>query len=190
MTCPGLVSLPLGTDIGAELPVFTQWQITESVPTFTFDLMSILYVIFHPGEPDDLSEWLAATFGITCPPGQSRFPTPNEVRATLDALEGYTVKYDEGTEDWLATVSDARDPTYGPWTSVRMGKGGDHPQADTPQPLSFKSGSTELIVHICERLSHRCGPLIIYPDSGHEVPILVTPGIDPAKAVNEWLARE
>ena len=76
--------------------------------------MSILYVIFHPGEPDDLPEWLEATFGITCPSGQSRFPTPNEVRATLDALEGYTIDYFEGTVNCSATVSDARDPTYGP----------------------------------------------------------------------------
>ena len=36
---------------------------------------------------------------------------------------------------------------------------------------------------------HLCGPLIIYPASGHEVPILVTPGIDAAEAVHEWRAR-
>lgn len=145
-------------------------------------------MIFHLGEVDEIPEWLA-TFGIACPPGQSRFPTPHEVRATLDALEDCTIDYFEGTEDCAATVTNTTSPDQWPWTSVRTGKAAGDAAADTPQPLSFKSGSTELIVQICERLTHLCGPLIIYPDSGHEVPILVTPGIDAAEAVHEWRAR-
>jgi hypothetical protein len=151
--------------------------------------MSVLYCIFHLGDVDELPAWLA-TFGINCPRGESRYPTPNEIRQVLDDLEGYTVEYAMDADSCLVTISTAGPCQFEQWTTLRMSKCGDNAQASTPQPFSFKNGSPELIVRICERLSRLCGPLVIYSDSGHEIPILVRAGVDPGQAVTAWEARE
>ena len=128
--------------------------------------------------------WLNA-IGFTVPPviSPSRNPTAREVRAVLEALDGYVITYyiDEWT--WVADVVNSTKPDGPDWTIVHLSHfEGDENQ---PAPMFFEKGSEELIVRIVEQLSQLCGPLVLDNDIDG-APLLVTPGIDPGVALKQW----
>jgi hypothetical protein len=128
-----------------------------------------------------LVSWLE-TLGIR-PSGPSRNPTPREVRAALESLEDFTVRYELVNGDyWTAWVKHRQNPEDGPWTLVHISQiGGD----DEERRVWFEKGHPDLIVRIIERLTHSCGTLVLTCDAGG-TPIVITPGTNPARALDAW----
>jgi hypothetical protein len=148
--------------------------------------MSVLYSILP------LDEQVVAWMGeheVTPPAGWSpgRYPTPAEVRQTLETLEGYRVDYRVTPRSWSAVIEDTAGNSDGRWATIdSIGYAGSD---DNPLHIYFSRGWREVIVRITERLTSVCGPLIIVPDSV-AYPHLVTPGADPGEVLRLWHEME
>ena len=134
-------------------------------------------------EPEFVS-WLGS-LGISAS-GPSRNPTPREVKAALESLDDFAVRYELVNGDyWCAWVKHRLNPETGPWTLVHISHiGGD----DEERRVWFEKGDQELIATIVERLTHSCGTLVLTCDAGGE-PIVITPGTDPARALEVWRVK-
>jgi hypothetical protein len=118
------------------------------------------------------------------PTKPGRNPSPKELRAALDELEGYTIDYFADRGNWQASVEAT--------TGLRLFRSstlvnvvdflGDETM---PHIFYFEKGDPKLNILIVERLSRFCGPLFVFPDTGDR-PLLVTPGVDPVEAVKVW----
>jgi hypothetical protein len=111
-------------------------------------------------------------------------PSPQQVRTVLDELPGYTIDYFVSPGNWQASVeATAGLPLFRSGTLVSIVDF----QGDETRPhlFYFEGGDAKLNIRIVERLSRRCGPLFVFPDTGAR-PLLVTPGLDPVDAVKVW----
>jgi hypothetical protein len=144
--------------------------------------MGLLYTAWAL-EPEMVS-WLDS-LGIKAT-GPSRDPTPREVRAALESLVEFSVRYEVTNGDyWSAWVQHRQDPKAGPWALVHISHiGGD----DEERRVWFEKGDALLIVRIIERLTQRCGTLVLTCDAGGE-PIVITPGTNAAAALDVWRAK-
>jgi hypothetical protein len=150
--------------------------------------MGVLYCLI-PVVDIDAQAWLKDE-DVLLPvvDGTNRYPAPREIREVLDALDDYQVEYASGTGEyfWDADVSWKADRHHGPWTSIRVPRwSGDE---ETPHEFYFSKGWEEPIVLIVERLARRCGPFVLFEDST-VVPLVVTPEMDTAAAIEEWKRR-
>lgn len=102
----------------------------------------------------------------------ARNPTPREIRAVCDALRGQRVQYNvKPGSFWQAVVEGATEPEREPWTLLNISKFSG--SEEEPHEICFDKGWPSLILNIVQRLSIRCGPLVVIPDTG-EAPIAVT----------------
>ena len=152
--------------------------------------MGIQYYIVPLGSYGGRSDALASSleaFGITIAVDQSpsRYPTPREIRAVLDQLDGYAVTYHVDAYTWWADVTDAVDPQHARWTSliVQDFEGVE----DEPHEFYFAKGWEDLIIQIVEKLSRVCGPLVLIDDINW-MPLLITPETDVGSALIKWQA--
>jgi hypothetical protein len=118
------------------------------------------------------------------PSKPSRNPSPQELRAVLDELSGYTTDYLVSPGNWQASVDAITGlPFFRSGTVVSVV---DFQGDETmPHIFYFEKGDPKLNILIVERLSRLCGPLFVFPDTGAR-PLLVTPVIDPVEAVKVW----
>lgn len=113
-----------------------------------------------------------------------RNPTPQELRTVLDELAGYTTAYFVSPGNWQASVEASTG--LRPFRSSTLVNVVNFLGDETiPHLFYFEKGDVKLNILIVERLSRLCGPFYVFPDTGVQ-PLLVTPGIDPAKAVKTW----
>lgn len=140
--------------------------------------MGDLYVVMPLDVDDALPAWLAE-FGIAMPgPGvASRYPTPNEIRAVLDALPGCRVTYDVGDGRWDARIVEDG-PSGGAHATVWVRD--YHGDDDRPHAMSFHKGWSELNLAILRALTAVTGPLV-YVSASTGTPILVTADMDVAE---------
>jgi hypothetical protein len=140
--------------------------------------------VFYHIEPFDeemalLLEEMGATVPNSAEP--SRNPTPAEVREVCLTLRDYTTRFNvKPKSHWQAVIQGA---TRGGGTilNVEKFKGAE----DKPHGIWFEKGSPGLILEILKRLSERCGPLVVVPDTG-DAPIAVTAKASVKKLLNEW----
>ena len=100
----------------------------------------------------------------------SRYPSPNELRTVLDALENCTVHYSVSTNSWVADVAVIDEITPSDSHVMVVGYRGDE---NAPHKFFFEKGATDLNLHILYRITKICGPLVLVPQIGR--PLLVTP---------------
>ncbi len=121
---------------------------------------------------------------------QGRYPTAREIRRVLDTLEGYRVEYrvEDGGDStpWVARVEEVVGdetvlvagfivPRRGKYATIRMLEfDGDE---DTSHWIYFEKGDPDLNLLILERLTHICGPQLVYTAES-ELLHLVIPGAD------------
>jgi hypothetical protein len=145
--------------------------------------MGVIYSVFTLTQ--EIREWLASE-GIDVPQSTvaSRYPTPNEISATLNSMSDISVEYTipnpGGT--WQALMSTKPDPDNGPWTLINIS---EYKSDSIPQPLWFEKGWDDLIINILKKLSLTTGPLVLYPDTG-DVPVVVTLETDINKVHRLW----
>lgn len=152
--------------------------------------MGVSYLSFTLNE--ETANWLREN-GLPAPSPfpNSRLPTYGELKAVVDQLEGYRsrVRQSKVTKTVDIAVVDQRGYQAGWYTTVWASKWNDRTQppedSDTAE-FSFHKGDPERAVVIVERLTHFCGPLVLIDTSGSR-PLLVTVGIDPIQAVEQWL---
>jgi hypothetical protein len=122
--------------------------------------------------------------GAALPDGweRSRNPSPNELRRVLESLPGWRSDIHPGPGRWQASVEDPSDPhAYGALIDVRDYRG----DADSPHGFVFSRADPELAMQITERLTHTCGPLLFFCDSGGP-DVLISAGTDVGKAFALW----
>jgi len=136
-----------------------------------------------------VSSWLRS-LGIACPTAQGRYPTLQELRAVLDHLDGFTVRYSTGPEHWSADiVEEGRggcagdgESTYD-WAYLVVGN--FHNDETRPQSVYFDPGAPRLMLMILRRLAAVCGPQLLLPTGG-ELPVVVTADLDVESTLTTW----
>lgn len=131
---------------------------------------------------DEARDWLA-TEGFAAPDSDGRCPTPNELIATLDALEDQTVDYNISSNNWQAQIDDRQSPKTGPWTLLNVRNYNDNPNA--PCDFYFAKGWPELVVRIVFRISKTCGPYLVVPDTDCH-PVVIHADSDVDKLLSAW----
>jgi len=106
--------------------------------------------------------WLAQS-GVTLPgmipPG--RYPSPDEIRAVVDAIPGIRADYLISDTAWELTVRSRKDVSWA-ILSVRDFQG----EAEVPHHFYFRAGWDEIIELVTMHLAKRCGAFVLLPDSG------------------------
>jgi len=115
----------------------------------------------------------------------SRDPTAEEARSVVRQLVDENCLSDEADfrvagDDLDATLKDSLCDTLMSVENYTE----DHSE-DTPRRISFQYGSPELVLMICERLSHTCGLCLLTLDGAFFV--LVIPGVSPEAP---WVADD
>lgn len=150
--------------------------------------MGVLYNVF-PLSPD-IVEWLDAN-QIAHPQaiGETRNPTPGELRKVLQSLTGIHIEYDVRLEyDLSANIG-----TYGafittddtgetPWTQVNVS---DYAGEHQPHHIWFDKGWPSLILRILIKLTALTGPLLLVPDT-RERPVVVTSTDTVVDLLQQW----
>ena len=124
---------------------------------------------------DEVTTWLQS-MGLTVPSDWrlSRYPTPNEIRAILNAMDGYRVDYFVSDRHWQVTIAEKAHPETGPWASlVVLGFEGDETK---PLHFYFETGWHDVMVDVLNKLSNVSGPLaLINPSDTTDVVVTPTP---------------
>jgi hypothetical protein len=122
--------------------------------------MGILYTVWPLDS--QAREWLQSQ-NIAFPATPSRWPTRGEVRAVLEDLKGFKVKYTENGPGrrWDAFLSDGEDD--GNWTLLQAEPQGDN---DDVTQIHFEKGEPTLIVAVLRALAAVTGPFMLLPDIG------------------------
>ncbi len=106
--------------------------------------------------------WLVQS-GLTLPsaipPG--RYPTPEEIRTTIDAIPGIVVDYVISNSAWEATVRSRKDVSWAILALIDY-----HGQVDAPHHFCFKAGWDEMIELVTVKMARQFGPFVLLPDSG------------------------
>jgi hypothetical protein len=118
------------------------------------------------------------------PSEPGRNPTPNELREVLDGLQGYTIEYMVSMDNWQAVVEAKKGfPLFRSTALVDViDFQGDEME---PHVICFEKGDLNLNILLVERLSRKCGTLLIVPDTGAK-PFIVSPGMDHQDAIKDW----
>jgi hypothetical protein len=95
----------------------------------------------------------------TAPPG--RYPTPEEIKASLDSISGLQIFYSVSENAWEASIISRKDIT---WANLAV-KDYDGDSA-YPHHFCFTAGWDEIILIVASHLVRKCGPLVLLPDSG------------------------
>ncbi len=149
--------------------------------------MGIRYTVLPVASHPDLVGWLEK-YNINVPPlpGNNRYPSPEEIKTTLDNLEGYQVTYDIDSQHWRAHVVSDKSPKR-KWAKLHVADfQGDE---QSPHDFWFDQGDPGVNLLILKLLSATCGPLIMSADA-NAVPILITSDTDIAKVLEEWYERQ
>lgn len=117
---------------------------------------------------DDVLVWLGHPIPDDVKNG--RYPTPNELRAVLDALSPYSVNYEEAPYQWIAVVSNE----YPVLTVEAIAFSGNPNQS---QEFRF-TGDRAILTRILQSLPESCGTFLVTTDgedpefvmSGNESP--------------------
>lgn len=144
--------------------------------------MGVIYTVIPlPDEKDEIVAWLHS-LGVSCPVGEGRYPSIQELRSVLDHLDGYTIRYSTGQGHWYADVSQTGRVTSD-WAFLVVSdySGND---ADSHE-FWFERGSPLVMMLILQQLARACGPLILLPDTG-DLPLVVTPELDLDQALHAW----
>lgn len=107
-------------------------------------------------------EWLTDE-DVPFPDACSRWPLGSEIQATLDRLEGISIRFNENGigSIWQAEIAEEQED--GLWTLLNIL---EYQGLDRPNEPYFEKGSPELIIAIVRELSRRCGPLAVLSDAG------------------------
>ena len=149
--------------------------------------MGIRYTVFPVASHPDLVEWLKK-YNIEIPPlpDDNRYPSPQEIKTTLEELAGYQVTYDIDPQHWRAHVVSNESPKR-KWAKLHIADfQGDE---QSPHDFWFDQGDPGVNLLILKHLSRMCGPLIMSADA-NAVPILVTADTDIGKVLEEWYERQ
>lgn len=113
----------------------------------------------------------------------SRWPTQDELRGVLDALDGYDVSYRNNADGgWDAEIVDHVHGYEGMSASIWTKRCA----ADAPCPFQLHKPHLELAMQILERLSHGCGPFALL--SGLDMrAVVVTANRDVSRLVDELI---
>ena len=141
--------------------------------------MGVLYSAF----PIDsrTRDWLCGD-GIACPEVDGRWPTPNDIAAVLNALDGFASDYTISPGVWQAEVSDTSDPEHGMWTVVCAPR---PTGPDDPCEFCFEKGWPQLAAQILRQLSLTTGPFVLVPDTGCPG-LVIEETTDLRTALNAW----
>ena len=101
----------------------------------------------------------------TAPPG--RYPSPEEIRASLESIPGLKIYYSISKNAWEAGIVSRKDIT---WANLAVKDYNGDP--DLPHHFCFTAGWDEIISMVASHLIRKCGPLILLPDSG-DLPQLI-----------------
>lgn len=118
----------------------------------------------------EVNAWLQG-LGVSLPNNwnQSRYPTPNEIRSTLDRMMQYRVDYYITRQDWQATIAEKATPDMALLVVIPFS--GDEA---SPQRFYFERGSVNVMVDVMNQLSSVCGPLALI-SSSDATDVVVTP---------------
>jgi hypothetical protein len=123
---------------------------------------------------EEVITWLQS-MGIAVPSNWrlSRYPTPNEIRAVLNAIDGYTIDYFVSDRHWQVTIAEKAQPETGALASpVVLGFEGDEAK---PLHFYFETGWHDLMIDVLNKLSNVCGPLaLINPSDTTDVVVAPT----------------
>jgi hypothetical protein len=145
--------------------------------------MGVLYTVVPV---DDSITGYLRDAGIELPAASipSRNPTPKELREVVATLVDQKVTvYSPPEHSWQIMIEGRNDPDNEPWTLLNVDAfSGDETE---PHSIWFEKGWASLILRVVHALSARCGPLVIWPDTG-EQPIVVTAADDPDVLFATW----
>ncbi len=107
--------------------------------------------------------------------GDGRFPTPAEIRRTLDEMSDCQWSESLSSRDLEITVAKQDESAFAHiWVEDYALSRKDN----EPRQFSFYRGHIELVVEIIKRLSHFCGPFLLTDGIGFAV-------IEPGTTVDE-----
>lgn len=101
----------------------------------------------------------------TAPPG--RYPTPEEIKASLESIPGLKIFYSISINAWEAGIVTRKDIT---WANLAVKDFDGDP--DNTHHFCFTAGWDEIITIVASHLVKKCGPLVLLPDSG-DLPQLI-----------------
>lgn len=101
----------------------------------------------------------------TAPPG--RYPTPEEIKASLESIPGLKIFYSISINAWEAGIVSRKDIT---WANLAVKDFDGDP--DNTHHFCFTAGWDEIITIVASHLVKKCGPLVLLPDSG-DLPQLI-----------------
>lgn len=90
-----------------------------------------------------------------------RYPSPAEIQAVLNGIQGISVRYVISKRVWQASVIHREDVS---WGVLRVREYSGDP--GVPHRFDFIAGWDEIIEMVCLKLVKICGPLVLLPDSG------------------------
>jgi hypothetical protein len=90
-----------------------------------------------------------------------RYPSPAEIKAVLDGIQGVRVRYVISERVWQVSVIHRIDVS---WAVLAVRAYSGNP--DAPHRFDFVAGWDEIIEMVCLKLVKNCGPLVLLPDSG------------------------
>jgi hypothetical protein len=94
---------------------------------------------------------------------QSRYPTPAEIRLTLDRMPNYQVDYFITKQDWQATISEVKDPEGSIWALlIVLAYAGDE---NVPHKFYFERGAASVMRDILGNLTAMCGSSLLINNS-------------------------
>lgn len=151
--------------------------------------MGVSYLVFTLN--DESAAWLQKNgTKVDHSDGRSRYPTLSELREVLSSLDGYASEERTGGNSVDFEISDIDDNGSG-WSATIWAKSEDNkltfPDDDEVVRFTFHKGDPELVVLICEKLTRRCGPLVLILDFDGRA--LLVDGKVEAEAVNKWLGE-
>jgi hypothetical protein len=125
---------------------------------------------------------LGVTFSDSGIPGRN--PTPLELRTIASELTDLSVELPSPPEEaWQIMIQWKTDPENEPWTLLNVT---DFTGDETvPHAIWFEKGWPSLILRVVHLLSFRCGPLVVFPDTGCE-PIVVSANDDVRQLLANW----
>ena len=145
--------------------------------------MGVIYCIFplDAGIADYLRE-----LGVAVPTHDdpTRNPTPREVREVCNALTDCSVElFSRPDHAWQMNIGGRRDPEQEPWTVLHVPD--FNGREDDPHSIWFEKGWPCLIMRIVNGLTRKCGPLVIWPDTG-EAPVAVSSDESIEESLQSW----
>ncbi|MBI1248252.1 hypothetical protein GC197_10500 [bacterium] len=148
--------------------------------------MGVSYLVFTLNE--ESAAWLQENGTEVDTDASSRYPTLSELREELSRLDGYTSEETIGKNSVDFEVVDEKGYANG-WSTTIWAKSEDndlmHPDNEEEVRMTFHKGDPELAVLICEKLIHRCGPLVLIVDVDGS-PLRINGSVDRA-ALESWL---